>query len=65
MAQALTTRKKNACSYDICFGKWYVQIMHITLPTCNTVHNLHVNWLGMCAKFAHNLIFLIPYQSQL
>ena len=30
-----------------------MQILHITLPTCNTVHNLHVNRLGMCAKFAH------------
>ena len=30
-----------------------MQFLHITLPTCNTVHNLHDNRLGTCAKFAH------------
>ena len=30
-----------------------MQILHITLPTCNTVHNLHVNRLGTCAMSAH------------
>ncbi len=58
MAQAITTRKNCVFMKDFCFGKWYAQILHITLPTCNTVHNLHVNWLSMYARFAQVSISL-------